>query len=392
MSAQLKVNPFSTVTVRCRGSEPAELRVWSVTKSRGALTRNFVRGQRADFDQICNIAARANAPDRAPLASSIEDFVVLAALGLWAPETELVDPVFLEAPIRASSGAAPWPPGGFALRGKAWLQYGTASDQLVPEISLGCLSRCRPILWHKGSDIEPALPWWPNAACLAAIEAMQQGAAVNAGMLPSLQALADQGILVRGLAEAPGQTNPWPVLSAGRDFFAREGFVNLGQLLPPGQIAAFRTYWQKLAALDVLPQRGDNRKGSHGEPSSTLLLHLLKPCIEHIVGAPIEAAFSYSWIYDRGTEMPPHRDRAESRYTVSFLIDYAPALDGPTPWPICIHPRDGRAPVEIYQSVGDALLFGGEELKHFRPPFRMGDRSISVLLHYVDRDFSGKLF
>jgi hypothetical protein len=390
MIAKLKANPFSSVMVRRRGSQPSELRVWSVTRSRGALTRNFVRGERADFERICTIATQARASGSTNAAPSIEDYVVLTALGLWAPETELIDPVFLEAPIHPSSGAEPWPPGGFALRGETWLQHGTDSTQRVPDISLSCLSPSRPILWHKGSDIEPALPWWPDASCLAAIEAVQQGAALKADMLPSLQALADRGILVRRLAEPTGKADSR--LRVARDFFAREGFINLGELLPPGQLSAFQTYWRKLGALDVLPQRGDQRYGSHGEPSSTLLLHLLKPRIEHIIGAPIEAAFSYSWIYDRGTEMPAHRDRAESSYTVTFLIDYAPALDGPTPWPICVRPRDGRAPVEINQSVGDALLFCGGELEHFRPPFTMGERSTSLLLHYVDRNFSGKLF
>src|SRR5262249_9698414 len=160
----------------------------------------------------------------------------------------------------------------------------------------------------------------------------------------------------------------------------REGFISLPQILPPGQIAAFRAYWRKLAALDVLPERGEKRNGTHGEPSSMLLLHVLKPLIEHLVGKPIEPAFSYAWIYHRGTEMPPHRDRAEPRYTVSLLIDYAPATDGPTPWPIFVRPRGGSSPVEIRQSVGDALLLCGEELEHFRPAFTAGDRSTSLLL------------
>ncbi len=393
MSAKLKANPFSTVTVRYRGGEPAELRVWSVTRSRRAVTRNFSKGTRADFDRLCAIATHARASENAGPMRSIDDYVLLAALGLWAPETDLIDPILLEAPIRSASNACtqPWPAGGFALRGQVWLQHGTEPNPLVPNIPVGCLSPSRPILWHKGSDLEPALPWWPDVSCLAAIETVQRGASLHSDMLPSLQALADQGILVCR-REPAAQVYRGLALEAGRDFFAREGFVNLPQMLPPGQISAFRDYWRKLAALDVFPQRGDNRHGSHGEPSSMLLLHLLKPLIEHLVGAPIEPAFSYSWFYDRGTEMPPHRDRKESSYTVTFLIDYAPALDGPTPWPLFVCPRGGGSPVEIRQSVGDALLFCGGELEHFRPSFTMGDRSTSLLLHYVDKGFSGKLF
>jgi hypothetical protein len=252
----------------------------------------------------------------------------------------------------------------------------------------------RPILWHKGSDVEPVLPWWPDGGCLAAIEAVQRRAAPQPDMLPSLQALAKQGILACGSAETNGPTYLRTDPESGRAVFARERFVDLGQVLPPGQIAALRAYWQDLAALNVIPHWENDRarRGSHGEPSSVLLSHLLKPLVEHIVGGPIEPAYSFAWIYERGAEMPAHRDRSPCRYTVTLLADFAPTLEGPTPWPIHIRPRDGRSPVEIQQSVGDAILFCGQELEHFRSPLVVGERSTSLLLHYVDQEFSGVLF
>jgi hypothetical protein len=257
---------------------------------------------------------------------------------------------------------------------------------------LGCLSAARPILWHRGSDIEPLLPWWPDAACLAAIDTIQSRAPLRPELLPALRVLADQGILVRAPSGAVPQAYPGIDLAAGRDFFAREGFVNLGQMLPPGQRAAFHDYWRRLAALELFPLRGDQRHGSHGEPSSVLLLNVLRPLIEYFVGSPVEPAFSYSWFYGRGTEMPRHRDRAESRYTVTFLIDYSPEIAGPSPWPLVIWPRGQESPVEIHQAIGDAVLFCGEDIRHARPPFTMGERSTSLLLHYVDKAFAGKLF
>jgi hypothetical protein len=392
VSAKLRPNPFSQVVIRHTAGEPTELRVWSVTKSRRATTRNYSKSTCVDFERLCAIATQARTSTRP--APSIEDYVVLATLGLWAPEADLIEPILLEAPIRSDGAASPvpWPDAGFALRGKVWLQNGPEPCAPVGDISLGCLSTARPILWHKGSDHEPVFPWWPDAACLVALDAVQHGAPLHPDMLPALHALADQGILARLAAEQDGGGSYASPPEAARDFFAREGFVALPQLLPPGQLAAFRRYWRKLAALDVLPERGDKRHGSHGEPSSMLLLLLLLPLVEFLVGTPLEPAFSYSWIYGRDTKMPSHRDRAESRYTVSLLIDYSPESDGPTPWPIFVSPRGQSAPVEIRQSVGNALLFCGEELEHFRPPFTMGDRSTSLLLHYVDKGFSGKLF
>jgi hypothetical protein len=161
-------------------------------------------------------------------------------------------------------------------------------------------------------------------------------------------------------------------------------------VLPPGQLAAFRHYWHSLAQLDAFPLRSDHRHGSHGEPSS-MLLHALKPLVERLVDAPIKQAYSYAWLYGRGSEMPRHTDRMQCRYTVSLLVDYAPALDGPSPWPLLIWPRHrkcggGDPPVDRRRA------FCGEELRQARPVFTMGERSVSLLLHYVDVVRAGRLF
>jgi len=395
MIAKLKPNPFSCVSIRHCAGQCSELRVWSVTRSRGAVTWNLARDKRADFDRICDIAVRGSSPDQSASSLSLDDFVTLAALGLWAAEPDLIEPILLEVPIRAAATTAmdPLRVDCLRLRGEVWLQQGGAPSPPIETAPLSCLSPARPILWHRASPVEPAFPWWPDASCLAAIEAVGQGMSVPQDLWPALRALAEHGILApSGNPEAAGEIHHQRDLKAGRAAFARDGFVDLGQLLPPGQKAAFQTYWRQLAALNAFPERGDKRHGSHGEPSATLLLQLIEPLAEHLIGAPIEPAFSYSWVYDHGTEMPAHRDRMESRYTVSFLLDYQPAPEGPIPWPLVIRPRGRSSPVELHQSVGDALLFCGEELEHSRPAMTIGERSITLLLHYVDRGFSDAMF
>jgi hypothetical protein len=395
MSSKLRPNPFSQVTLRYAAGEPVELRVWSATRSRGAVTHNYAKGSCANFAALCRAARLAESGATAGNSPSLQDYVTLTALGLWAPETDLIDPIRLEAPITAGSALPPTPcaPDDFAIRGEIWLQTGGAPPDVVRAVPLGCLSEARPIVWHCGAELAPILPWWPDAACVAAIEAMQQAARRDVDMLPALQALADRGIAVRKSAAHARDAGAFALdIAQGREHFAREGFVDLGQVLPPGQLAAFRHYWHRLAQLDAFPLRSDHRHGSHGEPSSMLLLHALKPLVERLVDAPIKPAYSYAWLYGRGSEMPRHTDRMQCRYTVSLLVDYAPALDGPSPWPLLIWPRHRDAAVEIRQSIGDALLFCGEELRHARPVFTMGERSVSLLLHYVDAVREGRLF
>jgi hypothetical protein len=391
-AAKLRPNPFAQVTVRREAGVPMELRIWCVTKSRGAVTRNFARGQHANFERVYHAAASAGSGT----AKSLSDLVLLAALGLWALEDDLIDPVHVHAPLLPRREAAPQPPplDTFALRGQVWLQEGAEPPARLAGFPLGCLAPTRPILWHQSAPSGPILPWWPTTECLAAVAALQGFAPLRPDMMPALLALAEQGIAVRESAFAERVSAAEANREEQRELFSRHGFAALGRILPPGQIAAWRDYWQKFAALEVMPDRGDNgaRLGSNGEPSSALLLHLLEPLAARIAGAAIKPAYSYAWVYRRGAQMAAHRDREACRFTLSVLVDYAPAVAGPTPWPLGIHPRGGGAPLEIRQSVGDAVIFNGRELSHFRPPFIAGTQSTSLLLHYVDHDFTGVMF
>jgi hypothetical protein len=391
-SAELRPNPFSQVTIRRERGQPVELRLWCVTRSRGAVTRNFAKSKDANFDRIYAAVAGEERGAR----RTLPDLVVLAALGLWAPDFDLFDPIFFRAPLGPQPGRTRqhFTADDSALRGEVWLQQGAEPPAPCRDFPLGCLSPARPILWHRAARCAPVWPWWPTPECVDAVAALQGLLPRRPDMVPALLALARQGVAEstqRMDGEKAGAELDGP---AQRDLFSREGFVVIRRLLPPGQAAALSQYWQNLAALDVIPDRGDGgaRRGSQGEPSSALLLYVLQPLVEQILGTAMKPAYSYAWIYRQGAELPVHRDRDACRCTVSLLVDYAPVVAGPTPWPLGIHPRGGGAAIEIRQAVGDAVIFNGQELKHFRPRFTAGVHSISLLLHYVDRDFSGLTF
>src|ERR1700682_5029616 len=228
--AKLRPNPFSQVTVRSEAGVAVELRIWCVTRSRGAVTRNFARGQHANFERVYRAVAGAGA------AKSLPDLVLLAAFGLWAPEDDLIDPVHFYAPLRPrlEALAQPAPLGAFAVRGEVWLQEGAEPPAQLDGFPLGCLAPARPILWHQGSPSEPVLPWWPTTECLAAVAALQGCAPRRPDMMPALLALAEQGIAVRESAEAGHESGPGSKRDEQRECFSRHGFAALGRILPRG--------------------------------------------------------------------------------------------------------------------------------------------------------------
>src|SRR6202163_2446534 len=142
-AAKVRPNPFSQVTVRSEAGVAVELRIWCVTRSRGAVTRNFARGQHANFERVYRAVAGAAG---AGAAKSLADLVLLAAVRLWAPEDDLIDPVHFHAPLRPRLEAVPQPAplDAFALRGEVWVQEGAEPPAQLDRFPLGCLAPARP--------------------------------------------------------------------------------------------------------------------------------------------------------------------------------------------------------------------------------------------------------
>lgn len=87
--------------------------------------------------------------------------------------------------------------------------------------------------------------------------------------------------------------------------------------------------------------------------------------------------YCYTRVYGKESELPPHRDRIECEY--SFTIH----LQGDVPWEIFIENKRTQEDVGILLHPGDAILYKGCEVLHYRKPFT-GECYIQTFFHYVD--------
>lgn len=87
--------------------------------------------------------------------------------------------------------------------------------------------------------------------------------------------------------------------------------------------------------------------------------------------------YCYTRVYGKESELPPHRDRIECEY--SFTIH----LQGDVPWEIFIENKRTQEHVGIFLQPGDAILYKGCEVLHYRKPFT-GECYIQTFFHYVD--------
>lgn len=177
-----------------------------------------------------------------------------------------------------------------------------------------------------------------------------------------------------------------------RAHFAREGFAMLDSLLPANEVAELGRYYQSLAAegfLQLDDDRGSRRHVAHSHPVADFWHRQLNARVSHLVGRATKPSYSFVSLYLEGGELKWHVDRPPCEYTITLLLDYAPLDDADrSPWALTVRARDGSNR-DIYQRVGDALIFQGRELKHRRGVLPEGHRSASLLFHFVDAGYDG---
>jgi hypothetical protein len=123
----------------------------------------------------------------------------------------------------------------------------------------------------------------------------------------------------------------------------------------------------------------------------TLLMKLL-PLMSKITGLPLIPSYGYGRIYKKGDELVRHKDR------ISCEISYTLHLGG-DPWEIFIDPS-GKSSVKkvindnkvilkknpqkgfpILLKPGDMMVYRGEEIEHWRKPFK-GNIHAQAFGHY----------
>ncbi|HEY1751142.1 MAG TPA: hypothetical protein VGG29_07755 [Caulobacteraceae bacterium] len=164
--------------------------------------------------------------------------------------------------------------------------------------------------------------------------------------------------------------------------FQERGYVVAPALIDPGLRAFLWTYVQTRFASQLLGPGGQVAPGSLGayaDPAFEGLLEFLRPAVEGLTGLRLHPTYSFFRLYRRGNALRRHRDRPACEVSVSLAIGQAPA----EPWPLWLD--GGAGPYGARLAPGDALVYRGVDLAHWREPFE-GEQLVQVFLHYVDRD------
>lgn len=131
----------------------------------------------------------------------------------------------------------------------------------------------------------------------------------------------------------------------------------------------------------LIPRDFPSRFSRYADPLMEATLTASCEAFSGLVGKALTPTYSYSRVYVKGDELVAHVDRPACEYSVTVNVAY----QGEKPWPIWMKAPD-KEPVSLVLYPGDAVVYKGCEVEHWRLPMTECDVNAQFMLHYVDRD------
>jgi hypothetical protein len=188
------------------------------------------------------------------------------------------------------------------------------------------------------------------------------------------------------------QTNAMPSDPASIvEAFQTNGYAVIDAMVPQDRVARLRDRLAAREKAGTLLMIGDqlvpNTPTVYGDAETDALMQDIKPLIEAHTGLQLHPTYSYARIYKKGDTLAPHRDRPACQVSISLNLGQEPD----TPWTLWI--GDENAPFAAKLRAGDALLYKGMDLTHWRDAYE-GERLFQVFVHYVDANgpYAGEKF
>lgn len=172
--------------------------------------------------------------------------------------------------------------------------------------------------------------------------------------------------------------------------FEDAGYAVVRGFLDPGAVSTVSkvieySFRQGLYEERTDAQRSNNITGPsqysrYAEPIVEVILENSTAEVASLVGKNLAPTYSYARIYTKGDELARHIDRPSCEYSVTVHV----ATVG-DPWPIWMQ-KEGGAPSKVVLYPGDAVVYKGCEVYHWRDPMVDCDVNVQFMLHYVDEN------
>jgi hypothetical protein len=198
-----------------------------------------------------------------------------------------------------------------------------------------------------------------------------------ASVLRRVGALADDADTARRRTAWRAQVSAW------RRELRRHGHVVLRGLFEPTFLDAMRVYYHRIEREGYLFAGDRRRRGApliYDEPLTDFLSVRLAALVSRLTGERRSPTFSYLRVYDPGAMLRRHRDHPSCRWNVDLVVGGEPAPSRANAWPLKIEGRRGTRTVRL--SLGDGILYRGDDARHWRRAQPRGHTTVLASLHY----------
>ena len=253
----------------------------------------------------------------------------------------------------------------------------------------------RSWIWLEDAVLSAPCVYSAGGEVAGCFDSFVPGQLAPASLNPAAcERLRKAGVLVSATEIAEQQEDRGRQLEHARHQLGAARYTVLRHVLRPLQLGALRRYYRELIAEGFL-QFGDeewpNRFFTPHDPVAHFFHQQFTDLVSQVAGERVRPTFLYFASYHPGSDLPPHRDREQCEYSMSVLLDHSPEPDDIAPWPIYVRPPGEDIGVPIGLGIGDALLYRGREVVHYRYPLGQDQYSNLWFFFYVGEKFVGTL-
>jgi len=167
--------------------------------------------------------------------------------------------------------------------------------------------------------------------------------------------------------------------------FKEKGYVHLKDFLHKDSCKELANELKRLVneKKTVKDEQCPKSEAIHGTVTFDKLLEDLTPHFEQASGLKLFPTYSYARLYNsQDEELKVHRDRPACEISASLTLDFEGDV-----WPIFMgNNEDKSEATEVKMEIGDAVMYRGCDIYHWREAYKEGKWQAQVFLHYVDQD------
>lgn len=248
------------------------------------------------------------------------------------------------------------------------------------------------IIWVDDPVRSLQRPFWAGPWFQAKLASAHRGGPAGSFSAHHTRVLSQAGVLIRP-DETPCRSAEWQrIISEASRSFQTDDYVRMRDLVHPFHLGSLRRYYRHLVrtgAMTLGDSGSPRRYVAYNESVARFFHRQFAAIVSTVAGVRVKPSFVYVASYQGGADLQVHTDREQCEYAVSLLVDYTLEPLDQSPWPLYLETAKGTA--AVWQAIGDAVLYPGRRLSHYRKRLADSSTSTSIFFYYVDDKFDGPL-